>query len=72
MQTPEFDYVKHDENGVVIESPEAELFADAIEELLADSARMKRLAAGGIESARELAMEHMVDAYVAAVRVSHT
>lgn len=66
MQTPEYAYVRHDQNGVVVEEPRPELFADRIESLLSDEARMKRLAAGALETARSLSMERMVDAYVAA------
>jgi glycosyltransferase involved in cell wall biosynthesis len=68
MQTPEFTYVRHNDNGVVVEAPRPELYADAIETLLADNQRMARLVAGARESAKGLAMDRMVDAYVAAVR----
>jgi glycosyltransferase involved in cell wall biosynthesis len=69
-QTPEFAYVRHDENGVVVMAPDAELYADVIEELLFDDDRMERLAAGAVESAKALAMGRMVDAFVAAVQRS--
>jgi glycosyltransferase involved in cell wall biosynthesis len=66
MQTPEFAYVRHDENGVVVDEPRPELFANQIESLLSDEARMQRLATGALETAQSLSMERMVDAYVAA------
>ncbi|MFP3882606.1 MAG: glycosyltransferase family 4 protein [Actinomycetota bacterium] len=67
-QTPEFAYVRDEENGVVLGAPDAELYADAIEELLADHERLKRLTAGAHEAAQALRMERMVDAFVAAIR----
>lgn len=67
-QTPEFAYVRDDENGVVVKAPEAELYANVIEGLLSDQDRMRRLAAGAVESAKALTMERMADAFVEAVR----
>lgn len=68
LQTPEFAYVRDDENGVVVEAPRPKLFADQIGALLSDEARLKRLREGAIETARSLSMERMVDAYVAAAQ----
>lgn len=67
-QTPEFAYVRDDENAVVVKAPEAVMYANVIEELLSDQDRMRRLAAGAVESAKALTMERMVDAFVKAVR----
>jgi glycosyltransferase involved in cell wall biosynthesis len=67
-QTPEFAYVRDNENGVVVKAPDAELYADVIEGLLSEEDRLRRLAAGAVESAKMLTMDRMVDAYVAAVR----
>lgn len=68
VQTPEFAYVRHDENGIVVEAPRPELYSERIENLLSDEAQMNRLRAGAIATARSLSMERMVDAYVAAAR----
>lgn len=67
-QTPEYDYVRSGDNGVIVPSPDPQAYADLIVSLLTDEERLGRLREGAIVSARGLAMEPMVDAFVAAVR----
>ena len=67
-QSPEYDYVVDGENGLLIEEPDAELYAEAIKSTLQSSARLEQLKAGAERTAKSLSMSHMVDQFVFAVR----
>lgn len=66
--TPEFDYIEHDGNGVLVSSLSAEAFADEIERLKNNPDLRRRLAEGALATARRLDMQSMVEQFVAAVR----
>jgi len=66
-QSPEFDYVRHGENGWLVERPDADAYCAAISELLSDPAALARMRSGARQSARTLLMDNMVAGFVAAV-----
>lgn len=70
-QTPEFAYVEHDVNGLVLQRPDPHLYAEAIAGLAVDRERLDRLSAGALATAGELDMDRMADAFAAAIRQAH-
>ena len=66
-QSPEYDYIVDGENGVLVEEPDAELYAEAIQRTLQDDATLRGLKAGAERSAASLSMSHMVDQFVSAI-----
>jgi glycosyltransferase involved in cell wall biosynthesis len=66
-QSPEFDYIRHGENGWLVERPDAAAYSAAISNLVSDRAQLTRMRAGARDSARGLLMGAMVDGFVAAV-----
>lgn len=69
-QTPEFEYVKNQVNGLILDRAEPLVYADAIEQALADTALLDRLRRGAAESSRELRMDRMVDAFAQALHTA--
>ncbi|MBL7068835.1 MAG: glycosyltransferase family 4 protein [Candidatus Omnitrophica bacterium] len=67
-QSPEFDYIKHEENGYIVNLPRAELYADAIAYLLNNPDRLKSMRAKARQTAQSLTMNHMVSQFVNAVK----
>lgn len=66
-QTPEFAYVENGRNGLIMKTPDAQLFAEAISALTSDSQRLLSLREGAFATARRLDMDRMADAFVAAI-----
>ena len=69
-QSPEFDYVDSGYNGVIVDKPEAELYAQTVEALLADKARLAQLSRGALQTAETLSMRNMVEQFSAAMTYS--
>jgi glycosyltransferase involved in cell wall biosynthesis len=67
-QSPEYDYLVHGANSWLVDEPDPEHFATALDYILSHQSVISGLRKGARESANELTMEHMVDQYAAAIR----
>ncbi|HEY7582026.1 MAG TPA: glycosyltransferase family 4 protein [Acidimicrobiia bacterium] len=67
-QSPEYDYIRHSFNGWVIDEPNGEALASAVELLLETPDLMNRLHGGATETAQELRMDRMVSQFALAIR----
>jgi glycosyltransferase involved in cell wall biosynthesis len=68
VQTPEFDYVVPDVNGLVVATASVEEYASAVDRLITDGQLLERLKAGARETASGLRVDRMVDSFAAAMR----
>ena len=66
-QSPEYDYVEHGYNGLILPSDDPATHADAIRDLLEDPEALNRLRMGALETAQRLTIGRMVDEYEDAV-----
>jgi glycosyltransferase involved in cell wall biosynthesis len=66
-QSPEYEYLVHDYNSLILSSDDPALYARTIEALLRDQDRLRRLRAGAIATADRLHMRTMVAEYEKAV-----
>ena len=71
-QTPEFEYVEHGHNAIVVRDLDPTDHATAFARLLEDPDLLSRLRSGARETAKQLRMSSMVSAYAAAIRVAAT
>lgn len=71
-QSPEFDYIRHGENGYVVSEPRVELYQEALTALLYDKRRLRTMKAHAYQTAQSLTMSTMTTQFVAAVRHSVT
>jgi len=61
FHSPEIDYLKNDENGLIVNCGQsAEVYAAAVARLLQDPARLERLRQGALASAPQYTIENMV------------
>ena len=66
-QSPEYDYVEHGYNGLILPSDDPATHANAIRDLLEDPEALNRLGMGALETAQRLTMGRMVEEYEDAV-----
>jgi glycosyltransferase involved in cell wall biosynthesis len=66
-QSPEYDYVVNDYNGLVLASDDPDIHAAAVEDLLEDRERLDRLRKGSSETAEQLKMARMVEQFEQAI-----
>jgi glycosyltransferase involved in cell wall biosynthesis len=67
LHSPEFDYVQHDVNGLVLPE-DMEDYMHAVSALLRDSAQLARLRSGAWESAELYSIETMIDNFATGVK----
>lgn len=66
-QSPEYAYLEHDYNSLILPSDDPAVHAKAVGDLLEDRQRMDRLRKGAFETAERLKMGRMVEQYEQAV-----
>ena len=66
-QSPEYAYLEHDYNSLILPNTDPAIHAKAVRDLLEDRYRMDRLRKGAIETAERLKMGRMVEQYEQAV-----
>jgi glycosyltransferase involved in cell wall biosynthesis len=66
-QSPEYEYVEHGYNGLILPSDDPAVHAGAIRDLLEDLEALGQLGAGAEETARRLTMDRMVRGFEDAV-----
>jgi glycosyltransferase involved in cell wall biosynthesis len=69
-QTPEYEYIDHGHNALVVKDLDPSHHAAAFANLLADTSLLANLRSGARDTARGLRMGAMVSAYAAAVRAA--
>ncbi len=70
LQTPEYEYLDHGANSLVVSDLDPGHHAEAFESLLEDAALLADLRSGARETGRRLGMDTMVSAFAAAVRAA--
>lgn len=68
LQSPEYDYIVPEQNGLIVDRLDAKAYAEMIADLMVDPERLRALQGGALHSARALSMDAMVDAFVESVR----
>ena len=66
-QSPEFAYIVHGENGILLDTPSPHLYATEILAVLRDEQRLNDLKVGAFKAASSLGMQPMVEEFVKAV-----
>jgi glycosyltransferase involved in cell wall biosynthesis len=66
-QSPEFEYIEHGINGVVVPAPDPVGYARAVRALVEDPSRLTKMREACHASADRLSMEHMATVWVDAV-----
>ena len=69
-QTPEYEYIEHGHNALVVSDLDPSHHAAAFANLLADANLLASLRSGAQDTARRLKMDSMVSAYAGAVRAA--
>jgi len=67
-QSPEIDYIHHEKNGYTVEALRPGLFSNAISLLLSNPDRLNIMSKQARQDARSLAITHMADQFVSAIR----
>ena len=67
-QSPEFEYVKHEENGYLVSEPRAELYSDIIAYLLNNPHKLNKMRINARQTAQSLTMTNMVSEFINAVK----
>lgn len=70
-QSPEYDYLDHNVNGIILDRLDPHLYADTIERLERNRTWLQSLGTGAERSASHLTMSHMVEQYIAAVSFAY-
>lgn len=66
-QSPEYSYLRDQDNALILDDLDAGLYADALEELATDRRKLESLREGAARAAGRLTMSRMVDEFVEAV-----
>lgn len=67
-QSPEYAYIRHGDNGVILGKADPSLYASELAALLSDGERLDGLRRGAAASAAEVGMDRMAEAFVEAIR----